>query len=68
MPSRSCRACVRVTAANFDLAYIAHPVRDAADEARLTGYHTAVIPAVDLRIIADSNDRAAAFQGLSNGG
>jgi len=68
MPSRSCRACVRVTATNFDLAYIAHPIRDAADEARLTVYHTAAIPAIDCQVVGDNNDRAAAFQGLSNGG
>ncbi len=40
----------------------------AADETRLTVYHSAAIPAVDLQIIADNNDRVAAFQGLSNGG
>lgn len=39
----------------------------AADETRLTIYHTAAMPPIDLQVIADNNDRAAAFQGLING-
>lgn len=39
----------------------------AADQARLTVYHTAAAPAVDLQLIQSGRDRIAAVQGLANG-
>lgn len=39
----------------------------APDEARLTVYHTAAAPAVDLQLIDESHEQIAAVQGLSNG-